>query len=43
MCQIHNRNETAMSKLLVWSYIVEIPTLTLLVAVALFLVGKLCA
>jgi len=42
MCQIHNRNEAAMSKLIVWSYIIAIPTLTLLVAAALFLVGNLC-
>ena len=41
MCQLHGKGEGAMSKMLIWSYIAAIPTLTLFVAFFLWLAGNL--
>ena len=41
MCQVHNRGEEAMSRILVWSYIAAIPSLTVWVAVYLRLIESL--
>jgi len=41
MCQVHNRGEAAMSRILVWCYIACIPTLTVFVAIFLWLVSNI--
>jgi len=40
MCQVHNRGEAAMSKLLVWCYILAVPSLTAFGALFLWLIGN---
>lgn len=40
MCQVHHTGEGAMSKLLFWNYIIAVPTLTLFVALFLWLLGN---
>ncbi len=41
MCQVHHQGEAPMSKILVWSYIAAIPTLTCFTAIVLWLAGNL--
>ena len=40
MCQVHGRGETAMSRVLAWTYAAAVPTLTLFMAVFLWLAER---
>ena len=40
MCQVHKRGEVAMSRILVWQYVLAVPALTILVALFLWKVGN---